>query len=640
MPDFIQPEKKSSVILWKEHKIRQYNGPYEQIELNAEKQVPSINCGYSDYLAPIMVYMPDKDRLLIVTHVNDLVNPIYRTIHTEEPLTPVWQKRVEDATFIMISDDHGKSWRYGIPFTDDTGFPILNEHCADIVYLGKGVLLLIASALYENTALAPSSQKSPYVFRSEDWGDTWKLEDYLFPNKIEKGVFYGWGSLYIDPLYSTDTSRIMIHSGYSPNSFTKSNSSGLRYSFDDGKTWTNIVFPSNWQGANEVKIIRAQNGDLVAAIRYWDTSTPYTAWGIDHYCGLKTSYSTDNGQKWSEPQILFDFGRHQPTMVNMPNGDIVMTYIVRAGYPRDEYDHIQAGMEAVVSHDFGRTWDLDHRYILDDWAGNSKRRPVEFLNAGQNASTVLLPDMSLLTVCTSGVNSQPEKNKTFDFHEHQFNELHLVHWRLNEGSVNNCHEISDSAPHSDLRNKLCNHASPDRNLSAWMKHNRNIALADLGVTVHGSDADQDLSIMLDDRCSRRTVKFNTCPAWFELSFPEEKMINGVVLYPGSSLVDWGSGLDMIPTEYTIRYAGENGEWFLLAKSKDDIKCVNSPPFFVSPEDYLHKYEFAPVKIKKLRIDITKTTDPGFANHLPASVLLPMNKRRTAIRMIEVLEFRE
>jgi len=59
--------------------------------------------------------------------------------------------------------------------------------------------------------------------------------------------------------------------------------------------------------------------------------------------------------------MLYEYGRHHPSLVLMPDGDIVMTYVVRKGGYVDSKDGFpQFGVEAIVSHDHGRTWDLDH----------------------------------------------------------------------------------------------------------------------------------------------------------------------------------------------------------------------------------------------------------------------------------------
>ena len=326
----------------------------------------------------------------------------------------------------------------------------------------------------------------------------------------------------------------------------------------------------------------------------------------------------------------------------MPNGDIVMTYIVRLGYPRDEFGHVQAGMEAVVSHDFGRTWDLDHRYVLDDWAGNCPTpRPCEFMNTGQGTTTVLLPDESLLTACVSGVNADAGVYLDNPFHRGQGFEVHLVHWRLNDGSVNDCHVIRDADPRSDLRNKVCNHGIKDENLAGWMKHHRNIALPELGVTVKGSESDRNPDRILEDRFSRRTVFFVTCPAWFEIEFPAEKCIDGIVIHPGAAPDPYLRGMDFMPVDYTIEYLTADGKWADVVPPVVGKKPVPyALPFFVGAEELTHEYTFDAIVTRKIRVTVTKTSDSGRTAHLWRDLRLPENKRRTAIRKVEVLEKRD
>ena len=142
-----------------------------------------------------------------------------------------------------------------------------------------------------------------------------------------------------------------------------------------------------WKGVNEVALLRAANGDWVAACRT-DIPARFKGETLDHYEGLGISISKDRGRTWSEVTKLYDWGRHHPSLVLMPNDDIVMTYVVRKGYVDTPDGYPQFGIEAVVSHDHGATWDLDHRYILDTWAGN--RNGAQRL-VGQQPSDVLGP---------------------------------------------------------------------------------------------------------------------------------------------------------------------------------------------------------------------------------------------------------
>lgn len=126
---------------------------------------------------------------------------------------------------------------------------------------------------------------------------------------------------------------------------------------------------------------------------------------IDSYGGLATSFSTDNGHTWSPLNWLYHWGRHHPCMVIMPNGDIVMSHIVRAGYTDAEDGFLQFGIEALVSRDHGRTWDLDHKYVLATWKGNRNDSNWWWPNP-QSTASVLLPDGWILTAFGTGFRSQ------------------------------------------------------------------------------------------------------------------------------------------------------------------------------------------------------------------------------------------
>lgn len=201
----------------------------------------------------------------------------------------------------------------------------------------------------------------------------------------------------------------------------------IRYSHDGGHTWPDVVQPAAWKdgasgvGVSEVALCRAANGDMVAACRikfakYMQRHT------VDHYAGLGTSLSKDNGHTWSKINVLYDYGRMQPSLTLMPNGDIVLTYVVRMGALKeedrikDDDGYAQWSIEAIVSRDHGVTWDLKRKYVLGRWSGD---------NQAQSTTTALLPDGSLVTAFGSGYRSRPEKvNPCGPVHE-----VCLVRWR-------------------------------------------------------------------------------------------------------------------------------------------------------------------------------------------------------------------
>jgi hypothetical protein len=114
-------------------------------------------------------------------------------------------------------------------------------------------------------------------------------------------------------------------------------------------------------------------------------------------------------------------------MVRMPGGEIVMTYVVRLGYPRDENGFPQFGIEAIVSRDHGESWDLPHRYVLARWSGN-RQGGNEWWPSSQATSTVLLPDGSLLTAFGTGYRSQPNAQG-----QSAPRDVGLIRWRTGPG---------------------------------------------------------------------------------------------------------------------------------------------------------------------------------------------------------------
>ena len=123
-----------------------------------------------------------------------------------------------------------------------------------------------------------------------------------------------------------------------------------------------------------------------------------------------------------------------------------MTYVVRIGYTDARDGHSRFGIEAVISQDNGRTWDLDHKYILAYWTGQVTGRN-SWWGLSQTTSTVLLPDGSLLTTFGTGFrneSSQPLCKM----------DVGLVKWRVSNRKVNSDRTIREAPFDSDLRNKF------------------------------------------------------------------------------------------------------------------------------------------------------------------------------------------
>ena len=176
-----------------------------------------------------------------------------------------------------------------------------------------------------------------------------------------------------------------------------------RESFDAGVTWTEWRGIPEFGSSNEVFVTCNAQGELVAAMR----ALTVTCLANDQFCRLMTSISKDGGKTWTAPKVAAAHGRHHPSIALLPDGRMVMSYVVRAGYP-DEDGKYAYGVEAIVSTDGGHTWDTDHRYLLahfthdglitDEATGRTMCLPREQASP-QATNTFFLPETNeLLTI--------------------------------------------------------------------------------------------------------------------------------------------------------------------------------------------------------------------------------------------------
>lgn len=254
--------------------------------------------------------------------------------------------------------------------------------CTSLTYLGNGKAILLGR----------------HAWFSSDYGDTWSDRGLFTPSGKDQ-PFYTWDPVFVDKDHSTDRIIRLVATGYQASPDRDRGepvSQGvIRWSLDEGRSWSESQKVPQWVKFNETVLVRARNGDLVAACRS-DGPERFIKMSFDHYAGLGVSISKDDGRSWSKVNLLYDWGRHHPSMVLLPNGDIVMSYVVRRGYPDAADGFAQFGVEAVVSHDNGQSWDLDHRYILQTWKSHLKGSAYWY-NGSQATSTVCLPGGSLLT---------------------------------------------------------------------------------------------------------------------------------------------------------------------------------------------------------------------------------------------------
>ncbi len=307
-------------------------------------------------------------------------------------LLGAWYDGSKEYPVAAMSKDNAKTWSDWIAISGATTRPLF------LTNLGGGHLSFIAVENGQQT-----------TFFSSDYGRTWPERVAVTPAS-DGGQFDVEGN----PLVDRDArgrARTLAQVGYSSNDnrdWPRGFYTGrLRWSKDGGRTWEKETAPPQWRyedevdgkkvvrGVSEGSLVRAANGWIVAALR---TDMPARYLGRpnnDSLEGLAISISKDNGKTWTPLNVLFDAGRHHPHLLRMPNGDIVMTYIVRDDIRGGRLASYRRGCEALISHDNGLTWDTSRRIILDEFEFNDGQ---EWFNGETgHLYSALLKDGSILT---------------------------------------------------------------------------------------------------------------------------------------------------------------------------------------------------------------------------------------------------
>ena len=394
---------------WNPHDVRFLNKADGEIAVPAKMQI--VTEPWNRVVAvPYIVYMPEKDRVLML-------------VSCDYPHHPE----------LLSSDDHGRTWSKPRRILFDEKGKALDGLATSLTYLGNGKVLLVA---------ADSCR-----WASNDFGQTWKKRSVI-GKACDGKRLYLWDPLWVDRDPKTGAMVRLVETGYTEHKASQGKKAyyqgHIRFSTDLGKTWSDSIKVPQWKSVDEVALIRAANGDLVAAGRTNIPPSKENEW-IDHFEGLGVSISKDDGKTWSDVTMLYDWGRHHPSLALLPDGRLVMAHVVRKGYVDTPDGYPQFGIEAVVSADHGRTWDLDHKYILHSWSGSRKDKH-KWWPSSQATSTVLLPDGSLLTAFGTGYRIQPAPCKQ------QPRDVGLIRWRLGDAPVDDDRTIRDAPVDSDTRN--------------------------------------------------------------------------------------------------------------------------------------------------------------------------------------------
>lgn len=292
-----------------------------------------------------------------------------------------------EATSIAISSDRGVTWSDLTPIPGVTGRPM------NLTNLGGGTLSFVTDKRYY----------------SHDHGVTWT--DSIEHPPTGMGLpFMLEGNAWVDRDENGKAKTIYeIGWHYKPEGKhpEKDAWAFFRRSIDGGRTWLDEISPPQWKlhmpyegrqyvrGVSEGALVRAANGNLVAALRTDLPPRYFKQRTADHYEGTGISISKDDGKTWSPINVLYDAGRMHANLLRMPNDDLVMTLTVRIDVANGELASYRRGCEAIVSRDHGVTWDLDRKYILDEWAFYDHANP--HIGPCGHLYSIVLDDGSILT---------------------------------------------------------------------------------------------------------------------------------------------------------------------------------------------------------------------------------------------------
>ena len=299
----------------------------------------------------------------------------------------------EEKPVVTISADGGESWtplrhvgRYAM------GRPM------SLTYLGDGALMFAAQYKERYKAVR---------FFSKDYGRTWE-ERVPLPVTSHGRPISTEGNYLVDRDEAGMATRIAGFGIMAPepkNWPFDGYIGGLHWSEDGGRTWSKPTIPKAWQwkakskgkvykrGTCEGSLVRAANGWIVAALRT-DTHPRFFPTGEDNYTGVGVSISKDDGVTWSPIRIIHQAGRQHAHLICMPDGTLVMTYIMRMDLKNGRLVSYQRGCCALLSYDNGLTWDMDREYVMHSF-DYSDGSPIGY-SCGHVYST-LLDDGSILT---------------------------------------------------------------------------------------------------------------------------------------------------------------------------------------------------------------------------------------------------
>lgn len=204
---------------------------------------------------------------------------------------------------------------------------------------------------------------------------TWK--PYATAKKISQPGFYAdYGR--IERVGTSDTLLLVYHGGANNQDWLNVY---LRKSFDNGQTWQDhqvmadiSEYTNYWRFCNP-ELIQLANGWVLLA--YIANGNPET----NDNCYIHILTSKDRGKTWEGPALVQTGRSWEPSLVQLPHGEIEMFYSSEADWwPPEEGKYLEQEIHMLHSTDNGQSWSFPQTVAY--YPGKRDGMPVPLLLQG------------------------------------------------------------------------------------------------------------------------------------------------------------------------------------------------------------------------------------------------------------------
>jgi hypothetical protein len=201
---------------------------------------------------------------------------------------------------------------------------------------GRGLLVLPHPSKDESRAMV--AENTVFVQRSRDGGATWQRQEWEVPGAYRLTGFPRPAVL------ADGTILVPLYDEHGRSGQRERDRSWVLRSPDGGESWrlTLMGQDRNVGWGNETALVEVSPGRVLAHMRHAPPGF------------LVESWSDDGGVTWSQP-LRTEIWGYPPHLLKLRDGRILCTY----GHRRQPL-----GVQAVISGDGGRRWDVAHKAII------------------------------------------------------------------------------------------------------------------------------------------------------------------------------------------------------------------------------------------------------------------------------------